>query len=227
MAVQGWKVTREKVREVIHLVSPEGVAHRTLKRHQPVPRTVYDVVVPNDLWHIDQNEKLMKKGGHIIFGIVDGATRRIVQMYVADHKKPHTVVRAFTGAVNRFGCPGRLRSDDGSENALVWRLMARLRGDESVLTGPSPANIKIEHQWYFTRWNVLEVYRDAYDTFMSFVNDLLRHSKASLSTLHPGADEYPTRLILIEYEQLVIQVPDVIEARAIVVLTTVALSTEA
>ena len=125
--------------------------------------------MPNDLWHIDQNEKLLKKGGVYIFGMADGATRRIVELYVADHKKPQAVVRAFTDAVTRFGCPARLRSDNGSENVLVWRLMARLRGDESVHRGPSPANIKIEQQWYFTRWNVLQVYRDAYDAFTTLV----------------------------------------------------------
>ena len=37
VAVRGWKVTRKKVREVIHLVDPEGVAQRTLRRHPPVP----------------------------------------------------------------------------------------------------------------------------------------------------------------------------------------------
>ena len=52
------------------------------------------------------------------------------------------------------------------------------------------------------------------------------HYHCSLG-VHPGADKYPTRLILIDYEQLIIQVPDVVEARAIVVLATVALSTEA
>jgi hypothetical protein len=165
VANNGWDVKRDELRNVIHEVDPEGNRHRTLKRHKPIVRTEYDVVNPNDLWHGDQNEKLLKKGGIFIFGWVDGGTRRIVNMYVADNKRPYAVIDGFIKAVNDFGCPRRLRTDQGSENTCLWDLMARLRGDDSVLRGPSPHNIKIEHQWYFTRWNVLNAYRAAYDIF--------------------------------------------------------------
>ena len=107
------------------------------------------------------------------------ASSRCMWLTTRDHKLSFApLLTRLSDAVTLFGCPDRQRSDNGSENALVWRLMARLRGDASVHRGPSPANIKTEHQWYFTRWNVLEVYREACDTFTTVVGDLPRQSES-------------------------------------------------
>ena len=55
-------------------VNPEGVEHRE-SNDQIQSREFHTTRITSTMWHMDQNEKLMKHGGMIIFGIVDGATK--------------------------------------------------------------------------------------------------------------------------------------------------------
>ena len=167
LTMEGWGVTWDRLRHALRLVDPEGVAERSKLRKQRPSRTLYDMYQPNSLWHMDQNEKCLKKGGWYVFGIVDGGTRRILQFTVADHKFPWIVVHGLKHAMENYGVPWELRMDNGTENVYASDFMNRLRGHQGggALHGVSVSNIKIEHQWLFTRWNVLDRYRTAYDSF--------------------------------------------------------------
>lgn len=165
LVMNGFGVTWDRLRKMTQQVNPDGVARRKRLRYGRVSRGEYTVFDANELWHADQNEKLLKKGGIYIFGLVDGASRRILGFTVSDHKIAERPLENFCEGMNEYGVPESVRFDNGSENVLMIRLMNQLRGEGSAITGPSPNNVKIEHQWLFTRWNVLDRYRDAYDQF--------------------------------------------------------------
>ena len=57
LASNGLHVQRNKVREAIHAVDPEGVGEWSQK---PIRRQVYSVPFPNYVWHIDRNHKLVR-----------------------------------------------------------------------------------------------------------------------------------------------------------------------
>lgn len=167
---EGLHVTREKLRACINRVDYEGRQKR-LHVARPIQRRDYDVTIPNDLWHADQNEKLPGRM-FFIFGIVDGASRKIISMKVADNKNRWTVYDGFIEAIDTHGAPYRYRVDRGSENGYVNKVFNYLRPTETdeenniikgLIEGRSVHNIKIENQWLWTRRNVINSYRDLYD----------------------------------------------------------------
>ena len=167
---EGLRVTRTELRACINRVDYEG-RQRRLNVSRPIQRRDYDVTMPNDLWHADQNEKLPGRM-FFIFGIVDGASRKIISMKVADNKNRWTVYNAFMQAIDTHGVPYRYRVDMGSENGYVNKVFNYLRPTETdeenniikgLIEGRSVNNIKIENQWLWTRRNVINPYRELYD----------------------------------------------------------------
>ena len=57
-------------------------------------------------------------------------------------------VRLFTDAVDQYGLPSKVRSDNGGENVDVWHYMIQQHSSErAVLTGSSTHNERIERLW--------------------------------------------------------------------------------
>ena len=65
------------------------------------------------------------------------------------NNRADTVHGLFLTAVERFGLPSRVRSDEGGKNYMVARHMLRHRGPNrsSTLTGSSTHNQRIERLW--------------------------------------------------------------------------------
>ena len=82
-------MTWNQLRNSIKRVDAEGRERRRTKI-KPIPRRDYDVFTPNESWHADQHEKL--PCGMIIFGIIDGASRKLLlTLRVSDEKHRWTV----------------------------------------------------------------------------------------------------------------------------------------
>ena len=80
---------------------------------------------------------------------IDGYSRLIVYIHCSPNNKASTVYNLFLGAVDRFGLPSRVRSDQGGENVAVAQCMLERRGVDrgSMLTGSSTHNQRMERLW--------------------------------------------------------------------------------
>ena len=80
---------------------------------------------------------------------IDGFSRMVVYTKCSPNNRASTVYELFLSAIQQFGMPSRVRSDQGRENILVAQHMLEHRGDGrgSIITGCSTHNQRIERFW--------------------------------------------------------------------------------
>ena len=80
---------------------------------------------------------------------IDGSSRMIVFLHCSNNNRASTVYDLFLKAVQSYGLPSRVRSDQGGENVMVARHMIQHRGAHrnSMLVGSSVHNQRIERLW--------------------------------------------------------------------------------
>lgn len=85
----------------------------------------------------------------VYHGCIDGFSRKIIYLGVAQDNTSRTVFRLFHDASQIDGVPSRVRADRGTENVLVARFMIESRGMDraSFLSGRSVHNQRIERLW--------------------------------------------------------------------------------
>lgn len=91
---------------------------------------------------------------------IDGFSRLIVYMKCSSNNRASTVYECFLEAVELYGLPSRVRSDQGKENYLVARHMLQSRGTDrnSMITGSSVHNQRIERLWKDMYIGVVRLY---------------------------------------------------------------------
>lgn len=169
----GLVVTQNTVREILHLVDPEGVEFRTRRR---LRRRQYLSKGPNYLWHMDSYDKL-KRYGICINGCIDGFSRHLIWLRASmTSSDPKVIANYYLNAVKTLGgCPVTIRSDCGTENGVVEGLQTTFcdlfrkenNHRPAHINGRSTANQRIESWWSILRkenaqyWiNLFEFLRD-------------------------------------------------------------------
>ena len=150
----GISVDRDTVRQTLKLLDPEGVELRS--KHK-LKRRMYFASGPNDIWHLDGNDKL-KPHGFSIHGCIDGYSRKILWMHILpSNKDPYVISHYFIDAANEVGgIPRRMRADRGVENSVVagvQRFLSRKFNNyqSSFIFGKSTGNQRIEAWWSFLK----------------------------------------------------------------------------
>ena len=84
----------------------------------------------------------------------------IVYLKCSTNNRADTVFSLFLHAVQQFGLPSRVRSDQGGENVMVARHMIEFRGPNrgSMIVGSSVHNQRIERLWRDLFSCVIKVY---------------------------------------------------------------------
>ncbi|CAL8270224.1 unnamed protein product [Arctogadus glacialis] len=106
LTARGQRVQWNSVRASMHRVDTAGIVSRMTQLGCVVRRT-YSVPGPRSLVHIDTNHKLIRYN-IVIFGGVDGFSRKIMYLNAANNNKAATNLSFFTEAVERFGLPQRI-----------------------------------------------------------------------------------------------------------------------
>ena len=85
----------------------------------------------------------------MVHGGIDGYSRMVVFLQCSENNRASTVYNLFLDAINMYGLPSRVRSDQGRENILVAHHMVEHRGADrrSMITGSSVHNQRIERLW--------------------------------------------------------------------------------
>lgn len=97
---------------------------------------------------MDGNHKLIR-WRIVVHGGVDGFSRAIVFLRCSNNNEAGTVLEQFLLGTRTFHFPRRIRTDYGTENVEVARLMLQKYGITSnpVITGRSIHNQRIERMW--------------------------------------------------------------------------------
>ena len=141
----GLIVQRQRVRDIMWSVDPEGVQMRL--RHS-LHRREYHVAAPNSLWHVDGYHRLIR-WKIVIHGCVGGYSRLITYLRASTSNKAETALQAFEMGVTQYGLPSRVRTDRGGENVGIGEYMLQQRGTGrgSIIMGQSVHNQRIERLW--------------------------------------------------------------------------------
>lgn len=161
----GHKVSRERVRDCIGSLDPDGISIRKLRR---LKRRVYEVPGSHYLWHLDGCHKLIKFG-FVIHTCIDGYSRYIIYTVCRDNNRANTVLTAFKEGSRKLKLlPRKVRTDHGGENFNVLRFMFETLGLDSdcCLTGKSTGNQKVERLHRDSTEKVLEPYIILFQAFV-------------------------------------------------------------
>jgi hypothetical protein len=159
----GFRVELKLLRRVIHKLDPKGVEERKKK---PILRRNYDGLGGKGFGfmnHIDTWHKAIRWGLVVSQG-VDGFSRMITHLQVADNNRASTWLKAFLKGVEEHGAPDRTRTDYGGESRGIAKWMLENRGLNrgSHLCGDSRNNTRVERTHKEIRVQIMDPYIDLF-----------------------------------------------------------------
>jgi putative transposase len=114
----GRKLIRRYMREMgIFTVYPKPNLSKPSKEHQILPYLMKNkaVYLPNQAWAIDITYIPIRHGHMFLTAIIDWHSRYIVGWTLSDTLETANVTQAVSSAIEQYGVPGIINSDQGSQ----------------------------------------------------------------------------------------------------------------
>lgn len=108
------------------------------------------IFMPNQVWAIDITYIRMHHGHMFLTSIIDWYSRKIVGWELSDTLDTAPVIKAVTKAVNTYGVPGIINSDQGTQfTSNEYKLLLKSLGIRQSMDGKSrwADNVMIE-RWF-------------------------------------------------------------------------------
>ncbi|XP_062267612.1 uncharacterized protein LOC133973646 isoform X2 [Platichthys flesus] len=156
LQAMGHRISWRRVKMSLQRVDGAGIIARMVQL-SCIARRTYSVPAPLSLVHIDTNHKY----NIVIFGAIDGFSRKIFYLDTAGNNRAETAFGFFMDGVRKNGWPSRVRADQGVENVDIARCMFTVRGTArgSFNAGKSVHNQRVERLWRDV-WSVTCQYYD-------------------------------------------------------------------
>ena len=148
---------------------------------------------PNQVWSTDITYIPMKKGFLYLSAIMDVFSRKILSWGISNILDAQWCVDVFNDAVERYGTPEIIKSDQGSQyTSLIWHNATIKHEVKISIDGKGRAidNVFIERLWRSVKYEYaylnpanggIELYRGM-DKYISFYNHERPHQKHDYKT---------------------------------------------
>jgi putative transposase len=211
LCAEGFTVGRTHVRTLMRRMGVEAIYRRPRTTqphpgHRIFPYLLRDKIIdrPNQAWALDITYLPMKRGFVYLVAVLDWATRKVLAWQLSNTLTADFCVEALETAMDRYGVPEIVNTDQGSQFtgeefvSMVLEADAKLSMDGK---GAWRDNIFIERFWRTIKYE--EVYLRAYESmgdarghitkYLEFYNARRPHS--SLQDRTPDAVYFDAELM--------------------------------
>jgi putative transposase len=122
LAEEGLKTNRKQVKRFmeemgIYAVYPKPNLSKRNKKHKIYPYLLrnMDIFLPNQVWAVDITYIKLRHGHMYLTAIIDWYSRFVVGWELSDTLDTAPVLQAMKKAINAYGVPGIINSDQGSQ----------------------------------------------------------------------------------------------------------------
>lgn len=149
----GRKLIRRYMREMgIYAVYPKPNLSKPAKEHQTLPYLMRnkDIYLPNQAWAIDITYIPIRHGHMFLTAIIDWYSRYIVGWALSDTLETANITQAVSAAIEQYGVPGIINSDQGSQfTSMEYRQLLLKHGIRQSMDGKARwvDNVIIE-RWF-------------------------------------------------------------------------------
>jgi putative transposase len=189
----GINIGRDKIATLMRIMRIEAVYRKprttisdpTKYKHPYLLRNL-EVIRPNQVWQIDISYIPMARGFMYLCAIIDVYSRYIVGWSISNSMETDWVVSTYRDAVNRYGKPEIINSDQGSQfTSEDW--MAACQGSKISMNGRgrSTDNAYIERFFRTVKWEKIYLHtprngNELYllcEQFVNYYNNERSHSE--------------------------------------------------
>ena len=139
---RGIRLQRDRIRKSLARIDPRNAR---IRRAITMSRRAYCVPGRNSLWHLHGHHSLVS-WGFVIHEAIDGYSRLNTYLHCSSNNRSEAVKELFLDAIQSFGMPSRVPTDQGGENVFfcLARNGTKKRPKQGKLFGrhidPQPEN---------------------------------------------------------------------------------------
>ena len=169
---EGHEVNVKRIRRLMRLMNltpiyqqPDTSAPAKGHKTYPYLRRGLRIDRPNQVWCADITYIPMRRGFLYLVAIMDRSTRKVLSWRLSNTMEADFCVEALNEAIHRFGAPGIMNTDQGSQfTSFAWTDTLRRAGSRISMDGKGRRldNVCIERLWRSLKYE--RVYPHAWET---------------------------------------------------------------